>query len=61
MSAAACRKEEVQERKEERKVTQFKERELKKAMKLLGSDFTVRRSARSKLPVLVADSEHDVL
>jgi hypothetical protein len=49
MSAEACRMEEAQERKEERKVTQFKERELKKAVKLLGSDFTVRRSARSKL------------
>jgi hypothetical protein len=50
MSAEACRKEEAQERKEERKATQFKERELKKAVKLLGSDFTVCRSARSKLP-----------
>jgi hypothetical protein len=61
MSAEACWKEEAHERKEERKVAQFKERELKKAVKLLGSDFTVRRSARSRLPVLVADSEHDVL
>jgi hypothetical protein len=55
MSAAACRKEEAQERKEERKVARFKERELKKAMKLLGSDLAVRRSARSKLPAVCAD------
>ena len=53
MSLEACRKEEAQERMEEKKALLFKERELKKAKKLLGSDFTetARRSSRSRLPV----------
>jgi hypothetical protein len=50
MSAEACREEELQEWKQERKEEKFREKEVRKAKQLLGADFTdePRRSARGK-------------
>ena len=50
MSGETWRKAEMQEKNEEKKALQFKEKELKRAKKLFGPDFTVRRSARGKAP-----------
>lgn len=48
MDAKTCRKEERRDVMEEKAERRFRERELKKARKLLGEEFTQRRSARGQ-------------
>ena len=54
-SAAACKEDERNEWKQLRKDQRFKDRELKKAKKLLGDDFTQRRSVRDRTQVVRDD------